>query len=655
MRLLSQRGPTPWWLAAAVLLAALGPARAQIAESPDDPTGVSIPYPLVHLVHSEDSTRPGTTGYFGRRDPFLLYQLGRDLLNRQFQLRHGVYGRPAQLSVPLYVDEDEGPHHGSLSRVARDHTSSCGFCHSVPYREPGGGQTIGSTGSNGRNSTHFFGAGLVEMLGEQVRQTVLHRYDLNRNGVIDRAEVSGPRPVEVVPSPGARPIRYGDLSPGPDGVPRLNPLFRVWYLDAGGKVLRDAYGFDDPRVAAFNFAVEVFGWGRGWRQVGSRRVSQGAESATIRGFYTSAADVHMGMQAHDPTQQAHRNGLGRRSMAGAQQYALGGSVDRGLWLASTGISLDDPDRDGRFSELTEGDVDAIEFYMLHAPAPAVRATARNERGRQVLVQAGCVRCHVETWRIEARDEARGFQGDRRLFELRTSSRPAADGTVELVGSLAPLHRLLPSADHVPLAGSHSVERIYTDFKHWDIGPGFHERRFDGSLQREHRTAPLWGVGSTAPYGHAAQYLTLDAVILAHGGEASKEREAYRRLAPQRRRLLIEYLESLVLYSTDEIRSDIDGDGVPAEPFQVAGVDVGYERFDARFLFSHPPRYRRLDMVVDAYGRRRPLLLIENIAETYSLELPYRRDQDRDGLPDVLDPAPQSTGIIRGDEKHPKKP
>jgi hypothetical protein len=639
------------------LLLSLGPGalEAQIAESPDDPTGVSIPYPLIHLVHSEDATQPGSTGDFSRRDPFLFYQLGRDLLNRSFQLSHGVYGRPAELSVPLYVDEDEGPQHGALSRVARDHTSSCGFCHSAPYREPGGGQTIGSTGANGRNSTHFFGAGLVEMLGEQIRQKVLNQYDLNHNGVIDRAEVAGPRPVEIAPADGAPPIRYGDLAPGPDGVPQLNPLFRVWYLDATGKVLRDAYGLDDSRVAAFNFAVEVFGWGRGWRQVGSHRVAQGAEAATIRGFYTAAADVHMGMQAYDPSQLARRDGLGLRSLSGAQQYDLGGSVDRGLRRAATGISLDDPDRDGHVSELTEGDVDAIEFYMLHAPAPAVRGTARSEQGRQVLLQAGCARCHIESWRIEPRDPARGFQGDRRLFELRTSARPAADGTVELVGTLVPLHSRLPSGEYVPRAGGATVERIYTDFKHWDLGPGFHERRFDGTLQKEHRTAPLWGVGSTAPYGHAGQYLTLDAVIQAHGGAAETERDAYRALAPERRRLLLEYLDSLVLYSTDEIRSDVDGDGAVAEPFQVAGVDVGYERFDARFLFAHPPHYRRLDEIVDAYGRRRPLLLIENIPEAFSLKLLDRRDEDRDGLPDVLDPAPQRTGIDRGDdEKNPSR-
>jgi hypothetical protein len=647
-------------IAALLLSASHPPLAAQIVESADDPTGVSIPYPLIHLVHTEDPGLAGGTAYFGRRDPFLFYQLGRDLLNRAFQLQHGAYGRPAELSVPLYREDPEGPQNGPLARIARDHTSSCGFCHSIPYREPGGGQTIGSTSATGRNSPHFYGAGLVEMLGEQIRQTILERYDTNHNGVIDRAEVQQSRPVRIEPQPGAPAIDYGDLQPGADGVPRLNSLFRVWYLDARGRVLPDAYGMDDPRVTAFNFAVELFGWGRGWHQIGSHRVSEGGEAATIRGFYTAAADVHMGLQAYDPTQQDHGDGLGGRSLAGALQYAaLAAAPDRGKRLSPTGVSLDDPDGDGHVNELTEGDVDAVEWYMLHAPAPAVRATPRSERGRLVLRETGCTRCHVESWQIAARDAASGRPGDRRLFALETGTRAttaapsaigaiaATDGGVEITGRLVPLYRRTPAGDVEPLGGAAPVTGIFTDFKHWDLGPAFFERRFDGTLQREHRTAPLWGVGSTAPYGHAGQFLTLDAVIAAHAGAAQQEAAAYRALDPERRRALLEFLESLVLYSTDGIRSDIGaigaisgisgiaGDGKLGDHFRVAGVDVGYERFDARFLFAHPPRFQPLAQVVDSYGHRKPLLRIENIAEAYGLDLPYRRDSHGSGFPDVL--------------------
>ncbi|HRC85054.1 MAG TPA: di-heme oxidoredictase family protein, partial [Thermoanaerobaculia bacterium] len=374
------------------------------------------------------------------------------------------------------------------------------------------------------------------------------------------------------------------------------------------------------------------------------RVSQGGEAATIRAFYTGAADVHMGLQAFDPSQLPTAGGLARVSLAGAQQYALGGSVDPGLHQTSTGLSLDDPDGDHHPSELVEGDVDAVEFYMLHAPAPAVRATADTEPGRKLLAEIGCTRCHVESWQIEGRDPARGLAGDRRLFRLELSSRPAADGSVALVGRLVRQFRRTPSGGYEPLGGPFRVQGLYTDFKHWDVGPRFWERRFDGSVQKEHRTAPLWGVGSTAPYGHTGEFLSLEEVIEAHDGEALREREAYDRLEPAARRTLIEFLKSLVLYATDEIPADIDGDGSAAESFQVGGVDVGYERFDARWLAADPPRYRALDWLTDAYGRKRRLVLLDNPAEVFGLDLPARKDSDGDGFPDAMDPTPNRPGL-----------
>jgi hypothetical protein len=618
------------------------PAAAQIVEKRDDPMGVSIAYPLVHLVHSRDPAAEGTTGYFRAHDPFLLYQLGRDLLHRQFRREDGVYGRTGELSVPLYA---VGPDSG-VARFARDHTASCGFCHSTPYREPGGGQTIGSTGPHGRNTSHFYGAGLVEMIGEQVRAQILERYDEDGDGLLGRDELAGPRPVRIRPTPDAPPIDFGDLSPGPDGVPRLNPVFRVWYLNADGRVLPDAYSFADERVASMGLAMQPFGWGRGLRRVGGLRIAQGGEAATIRAFYTDAADVHMGMQADDPTQRGGPHGLGRRSLSGALQYDLSRSLDLGLRRSAAGLSLDDPDGDGYPSELTEGDVDAVEFYMLHSPAPAVRATPESELGRRVLSEIGCTRCHVETWRIEGRDSARGLTGDRRLFALETRSRPRPDGSIEVIGELVRLSRRQPGGEHVPFGGAATVERIYTDFKHWDLGPAFAEPRFDGSVQTLHRTAPLWGVGSTAPYGHAGDFPTLDAVISAHGGAARAERDAYLALPAERRSRLLDYLESLVLYATDEIPADIDGDGTISERFEVAGQDVGTERFDPRFLLREPPRYHFVGETVDHLGHRRRLMWVDNVAEAFGLDLPFRKDSDGDGFPDAVDPAPEHEEAVR---------
>jgi hypothetical protein len=180
------------------------------------------------------------------------------------------------LSVPLYVGaEVTQANHGIDVRFARDHTNSCGMCHSMPFREPGSGQTISSTGSMGRNTPHFYGAGLVEMIGEQTRQKILNRYDRNRNGVIDRVEVKKQSPVRIAPVAGVPAIDFGDLSPGADGLPRLNSVFRVWYLDDQQHLINAPKGFNDPRVAAFGFAMQPLGWGRGYRQLDGRNVAEG--------------------------------------------------------------------------------------------------------------------------------------------------------------------------------------------------------------------------------------------------------------------------------------------------------------------------------------------------------------------------------------------
>jgi hypothetical protein len=371
----------------------------------------------------------------------------------------------------------------------------------------------------------------------------------------------------------------------------------------------------------------------------------------------------MGLQAHDPTQQgadpatAGFGGRARVSLNGAQQYDFGGSVDAGHRLSRSGVSLDDPDHDGVIEELTEGDVDAVEFYLLHAPAPATRATATSERGRAVLLQTGCTRCHVESWRLEPGDERRGLTGDRRLFHLETRSHLDGDGVSRLQGELVRTDRVLPDGAHVPAGGGFTVERIYSDFKHWDIGPEFNERRFDGTLQKEHRTAPLWGAGSTAPYGHDGRFLTLDQAIRAHHGAAEREADAYRALGAPERESLLAFLRSLVLYPTDEIPADIDGDGRIAEHLTVGGVDVGVERFDARFLFAHPPRYRGVgdDEHYERYDSvTLPLLLIDNIAEAYGLQLPARRDSRGDGFPDVIRPSAEEREVKNASSSPPPR-
>jgi CxxC motif-containing protein (DUF1111 family) len=58
------------------------------------------------------------------------------------------------------------------------------------------------------------------------------------------------------------------------------------------------------------------------------------------------------------------------------------------------------------------------------------------------------------------------------------------------------------------------------------------------------TAELWGVASTAPYGHRNDMYDLDEVISAHGGDARKSRDAYLDLDENIKQQLIAFLRTL---------------------------------------------------------------------------------------------------------------
>ncbi len=60
------------------------------------------------------------------------------------------------------------------------------------------------------------------------------------------------------------------------------------------------------------------------------------------------------------------------------------------------------------------------------------------------------------------------------------------------------------------------------------------------------TSELWGVGSTAPYGHRGDLSTLGEVIIAHGGDARTSRDAYLALGVAARSDVNAYLKTFII-------------------------------------------------------------------------------------------------------------
>jgi len=61
-----------------------------------------------------------------------------------------------------------------------------------------------------------------------------------------------------------------------------------------------------------------------------------------------------------------------------------------------------------------------------------------------------------------------------------------------------------------------------------------------------QTTELWGVGSTAPYGHRGDLTTLDEAIRAHGGAAAEMTRSYLALSEKEQKSITAFLKTLVI-------------------------------------------------------------------------------------------------------------
>jgi hypothetical protein len=469
-----------------------------------------------------DWSTPDSSSFIISRDPFRAIRRGRQLFNRKFTKEQGV--------GPI-VGDGRGDINTKLE-LGAGLSDSCAGCHGLPRGSAGFGGVV-VTRPDGRNAPHLFGLGLREMLGDEITAELRARRD-------EAIATARARQTRIVRPMTAKGLDYGEMVANPDGTVDLS---KVTGVDR------------DLRVRPFFAHGGTF---------------------SIREFIVGALQNEMGLQVVDPELAQAAGGSRIVTPAG---MTLDGSLDK-LDPPPAADSSADPDGDGVANEVPQAVVDFMEFYLLNYFKPA--HGEQNEvtaHGRAVFKEVGCPSCHVGNLQVD---------WDRRVADVETGHDPVNGIFNNLFATAIPLFETVSDSTGLPEVKRPSmkpflVRDIFTDFKRHDLGPNFHERDYDGTMRKEFMTLPLWGVGSTPPYGHDGRSMTLNDVILRHGGEAQASRDAYAALGRLDRQDLLEFLNSLILFPPDHTASNLNSGDRNAADFP----QRGHGSISLTVLFNNP--------------------------------------------------------------------
>lgn len=385
---------------------------------------------------------------------------------------------------------------------------SCAACHGRPRGAAGFGGDV-ATRPDSRDAPHLFGLGLKEMVADEITADLRA---IRARAVAAASRTGSP----VTRSLRSKGISYGRIRATPDGR-----------VDTSG-----VEGIDpDLRVRPF------FHHGG---------------TISIREFIVGALKAEMGLaMADDPDLIAAQLG----PVTTPSGMRLNGLTDR---IERPPVEEGDIGTVDQRTAL----VDFLEFYLLNYFKPGLgERTPTVAHGRRLFEQAGCTACHVPDLVI---------QRDRRVADVETVF-DENRGNFNRLYATARLLLANPSSvgqeavAKLPALQPFVVKNIFADFKRHDLGAAFHERNYDGTMRTEFLTTPLWGVGTTAPYGHDGRSISLAEVVLRHHGEAQDARAAFAKLSPPDRDAVIAFLSSLVIFPPDDTASNLDpGDPAVAE-------------------------------------------------------------------------------------------
>jgi len=418
-----------------------------------------------------------------------LIERGRQLFKAKFTTVDGA-GRPkaTQAIIPTKVKNGVNP---PFSRTSGPDSNSCFGCHNDPIEGGAGDDVANVFVSEGFESAQFDS---IDPSFSSERRTIALMGAglvelLAREMTVDLQAIRAAAIAEACATGKdahadlvTKGVQFGSIIAHPDGIVDLDAI----------------EGVDSDLIV--------------------RPFSRKGVFTSLRQFTINALNIHHGMEAME------RFGV---RWTGSHDFAESGVPDA----------------------ITDGDVSALVAFQATLAPPTVKSDLPDDwkqaasDGAKTFNDIGCASCHMQTLPLKSlvfTDPAPyDMAGTLRTGEVKQPIR------INLAA--LPFASALKKNDKgewlIPLF-SDLKRHLIVDGSVNALGNELQAQRF---VERDVFLTPrLWGVGSTAPYGHNGAFRMLDEIIAAHGGDARFSRDAYLSLDPDKRDHVVAFLRSLII-------------------------------------------------------------------------------------------------------------
>lgn len=434
---------------------------------------------------------PSVSGSLDKAQLEHLRKIGEALFSDRFTSLDGM-GRPLATQAIVPTLRKHPSPAGEFSRTAGMDANSCASCHNAPFAGGAGDFTTNVFVAEGFESADFDSTdpqfsnerGTNSIFGDGLLELLAREMTAELQAERRAALRQAAKDGhEVRVALTAKGVNFGHLTASPDGMVAMNELD----------------GVDMDLVI--------------------RPFTQKGVMTSLRQFTVNAMNQHEGMEATER--------FGARF---------------------TGTA--DFDGDGVKDELSDGDISALVAWQATLPPPVQKVPndaawqAAAKAGAATFTSLGCEECHRTSLPLSSLEFSDPGPDDVAGTLNTTQVKSPAVYNLGLMDWAKTRLKKNEKGEYlVPLFGD-LKRHTMTDSSIEVFGNELLPQRFvDRNI---FMTAELWGVGSTAPYGHRNDITTLNEVILAHAGDARAARDAYAAASERDRSNLIAFLKTLVI-------------------------------------------------------------------------------------------------------------